>query len=172
MIVVGRSVWRSRAIRTLPFSAVRRYSGDSPSSTVKADMNLVKVLRASTSFGIVDCRDALVQAGNDLPGARRLLRDWARAKAAKKLDRVATEGLLTIAADATGERAAVVEVNSETDFVPRLLLFQRLCDAVSQLSLARAEPRGEAEIVTLDVAELLDAPVANPFDVDGAPAPP
>src|SRR5271156_3858782 len=95
---------------------------------------LVKDLRERTGAGFSDCKKALTEANGELEVAV----DWLRAKglaaAAKKAGRVAAEGLIGVATDA--KVGAVVEGNSESDFVARNELFQDFVRAVAQLALA------------------------------------
>lgn len=79
----------------------------------------IKQLREQTGAGMLDCKKALAEANNDLDKAVELLRKRGAAIAAKKAGRIAAEGLLGYALSADGTRAALVEVNSETDFVAR-----------------------------------------------------
>jgi len=80
---------------------------------------LVKELRDKTSAGMMDCKKALNETNGDLEAAADWLRTKGIAKADKKASRVAAEGLVAIALD--GTTGAVVEVNSETDFVAQRL---------------------------------------------------
>jgi len=93
----------------------------------------VKELRERTGAGMMDCKKALAETGGDIEGAV----DWLRAKglaaAAKKAGRTAAEGLVGVAVQ--GARGAVVEVNSETDFVAKNELFQDFVRSVAQLAL-------------------------------------
>jgi elongation factor Ts len=95
---------------------------------------LVKELREKSGAGMMDCKRALAESNGDLETAFDGLRKKGLAAAAKKAGRVAAEGLVAIAtADKAG---AVVEVNSETDFVARNELFQNFARAVAQLAVA------------------------------------
>ena len=78
---------------------------------------LVKELRERTGAGMMDCKKALSETGGDIDQAIDLMRKTGAAKAAKKSARIAAEGLVHIASNLN--RAAVVEVNSETDFVSK-----------------------------------------------------
>ncbi len=78
---------------------------------------LVKDLRDKTGAGMMDCKKALVETSGDLEGAIDWLRKKGLSAAAKKSGRVAAEGLVGVAS--APNRAAVVEVNAETDFVSR-----------------------------------------------------
>ncbi|MDF2653625.1 MAG: elongation factor Ts [Bacillota bacterium] len=81
--------------------------------------SLVKELRERTGAGMMDCKKVLVETSGDMDKAIELLREKGLAKAAKKAGRVASEGLVKLAFAADGKKAAVVEVNSETDFVAK-----------------------------------------------------
>ena len=82
----------------------------------------VKELRESTGAGMLDCKKALVEADGDMEKAVDWLRKKGLASAAKKASRVAAEGLVAVAVE--GNKGAVVEVNSETDFVAKNEIFQ------------------------------------------------
>ncbi|MDR1693643.1 MAG: translation elongation factor Ts [Lactobacillaceae bacterium] len=89
---------------------------------------MVKELRDSTGAGMLDAKKALVETNGDMEAAVDWLRTKGLATAAKKASRVAAEGLVAIAVE--GNKGAVVEVNSETDFVAKNELFQEyVCDA-------------------------------------------
>ena len=95
---------------------------------------LVKELREKTSAGMMDCKKALNETNGNLEAAADWLRTKGIAKADKKASRVAAEGLVAVALD--GTTGAVVEVNSETDFVARNDGFQAAVKEVAQLALA------------------------------------
>ncbi len=94
---------------------------------------MVKQLREATGVGMMDCKKALAETNGDMEAAIDWLRTRGLAKAAKKADRVAAEGLVGVAT--AGARAAVVEINSETDFVARNEQFQAIVTAVAKLAL-------------------------------------
>jgi elongation factor Ts len=94
---------------------------------------MVKELRDKTGAGMMDCKAALGETGGDLEAAVDWLRKKGLAKAAKKAGRVAAEGLIGIALAAN--KAVVVEVNSETDFVARNDLFQGLVKMIADVAL-------------------------------------
>ena len=98
---------------------------------------LVKDLREKTGAGMMDCKKALTEAGGDMEAAVDWLRKKGLAAAAKKSGRVAAEGLVGVAS-APG-RAAMVEVNAETDFVARNDTFQAFVAAVAQIALQVGE---------------------------------
>lgn len=92
----------------------------------------VKELRERTGAGMMDCKKALVETGGDLEGAVDLLRTKGLAAAAKKAGRVAAEGLVGVYI--SGPKGAIVEVNSETDFVSRNELFQEFVTNVAHVA--------------------------------------
>src|SRR5438034_5956112 len=94
---------------------------------------LVKELRDKTGAGMMDCKRALGECGGDIEAAVDWLRTKGLAAAAKKAGRVAAEGLVGVAT--RGLAGAVVEVNSETDFVARNELFQAFVRTVSGLAV-------------------------------------
>jgi elongation factor Ts len=94
---------------------------------------MVKDLREKTGVGMMDCKAALAATKGDMNAAVDWLRAKGLAKAAKKSTRVAAEGLVGLA---TGEKsAALVEVNSETDFVARNEKFQAMVAEIAKLAL-------------------------------------
>jgi elongation factor Ts len=94
---------------------------------------MVKDLRDKTGAGMMDCKAALAETSGDMEAAVDWLRAKGLAKAAKKAGRVAAEGLIGIAADA--KHAALVEVNSETDFVARNETFQKMGRGIAEAAL-------------------------------------
>jgi elongation factor Ts len=95
---------------------------------------MVKSLRETTGVGMMDCKAALAATNGDMDAAVDWLRAKGLAKAAKKSTRVAAEGLVGLAT--AGTSGAVVEVNSETDFVARNEKFQAMVADISRLALA------------------------------------
>ena len=95
--------------------------------------SMVKELRESTGAGMMDCKGALAEVDGDMEAAIDFLRTKGLAKAAKKAGRVASEGLIGVKAE--GTRGAVVEVNSETDFVARNEKFQEMVSGIAGLAL-------------------------------------
>jgi elongation factor Ts len=95
---------------------------------------LVKELRDKTMAGMMDCKRALAESGGDIEAAVDWLRKKGLAAAAKKAGRVAAEGLIGVAT--ANKAGAVVEVNSETDFVARNELFQNFVREVAKLAVA------------------------------------
>ena len=93
----------------------------------------VRELRERTGAGMMDCKRALAEAGGEMEAAIDLLRTRGLAAAARKAGRVAAEGLVGMAIE--GKRGALVEVNSETDFVARNEGFQSLVRSLAELAL-------------------------------------
>ncbi|MBC7635066.1 MAG: elongation factor Ts [Acetobacteraceae bacterium] len=98
---------------------------------------LVKDLRERTGAGMMDCKKALVEVDGDVEAAIDWLRKKGLSTAAKKSGRVASEGLVGVATSA--RRAAMVEVNSETDFVARNETFQAFVHEVAKVALSVGE---------------------------------
>ncbi len=111
---------------------------------------LVKELRERTGAGMMECKKALVEAGGDLEAAVDLMRKSGQAKADRKASRVAAEGLIGLALDASGRIGVMVEVNCETDFVAREETFGGFTSAVAQRAL---------EAGVTDVEALLETPM-------------
>lgn len=87
---------------------------------------LVGKLREMTSAGLMDCKNALVEAGGNLDGAVDILRKKGQASAAKKAGREAKDGLVAQAVVNGGKVGVLVEINCETDFVARTEEFRQL----------------------------------------------
>ncbi|HGZ7665711.1 TPA: translation elongation factor Ts [Staphylococcus aureus] len=90
---------------------------------------LVKELRKKTGAGMMDCKKALTETDGDIDKAINYLREKGIAKAAKKADRIAAEGLVHV--ETKGNDAVIVEINSETDFVARNEGFQELVKEIA-----------------------------------------
>ena len=97
---------------------------------------MVKELRERTGAGMMDCKRALTEAEGDLEKAIGIMRLSGQAKADKKAGRITAEGVVTIKIDGTGRRAAMVEINCETDFVAKEAAFRDFVDAVCARVLA------------------------------------
>src|SRR5215203_1262852 len=94
---------------------------------------MVKDLRDKTGAGMMDCKAALAETNGDVEAAVDWLRKKGLSKAAKKAGRIAAEGL--IAVESAGHTAAIVEVNSETDFVARNDQFQAFAREAAKIAL-------------------------------------
>jgi len=93
----------------------------------------IKNLREKTGAGMMDCKKALTETNGDFEGAVDWLRKKGLSAAAKKSGRTAAQGLVGVIGDET--RAALIELNAETDFVSRNEKFQSLASAVSKIAL-------------------------------------
>ncbi|PYZ93117.1 elongation factor Ts [Salipaludibacillus keqinensis] len=127
---------------------------------------MVKELREKTGAGMMDCKKALSATDGDMDKAIDFLREKGIAKAAKKADRVAAEGLAHIVTE--GNRAAIIEINSETDFVSKNENFINMVDQVAKHILtnnpasveeALAQPFGETgdtlqDFITNQIAKI------------------
>ncbi|HCV2478766.1 Translation elongation factor Ts [Staphylococcus aureus] len=107
---------------------------------------LVKELREKTGAGMMDCKKALTETDGDIDKAIDYLREKGIAKAAKKADRIAAEGLVHV--ETKGNDAVIVEINSETDFVARNEGFQELVKEIANQVLDTKAETVEALIET------------------------
>lgn len=94
---------------------------------------MVKELRASTGAGMMDCKKALTEADGNMEKAVEVLREKGLSKAAKKAGRIAAEGLVATLVD--GNKASIVEVNSESDFVTKNDIFKNYVAEVAQQAI-------------------------------------
>ena len=109
--------------------------------------SLVKELRERTGAGMMDCKKALQQTDGNIEAAIDYLRENGIAKAAKKADRIAAEGLSYI--EVKGNKAVILEINSETDFVAKNEKFVALVKNVADAILA-AEPKTLEEALQVE----------------------
>ena len=109
---------------------------------------MVKELREKTSAGMMDCKKALVETNGDMSAAIDWLRERGIAKAAKKSDRVAAEGLCSVAIE--GNTAVIFELNSETDFVAKNEQFLTLLDKLGKILVAN-KPANVEEALAIEV---------------------
>ena len=109
--------------------------------------SLVKELRERTGAGMMDCKKALTQTDGNIEAAIDYLRENGIAKAAKKADRIAAEGLSYI--EVKGNKAVILEINSETDFVAKNEKFVALVKNVADAILA-AEPKTLEEALQVE----------------------
>ncbi len=108
----------------------------------KITASMVKELREKTGAGMMDCKQALTENDGDMEKAIDWLRAKGLSKAAKKSSRAAAEGLVGVVTD--GTRAALVEVNSETDFVARNEEFQKMVAEIARVAL---DAKGDVEVL-------------------------
>ena len=116
---------------------------------------MVKELREMTGAGMMDCKKVLVETDGDMDKAVELLREKGLAKAAKKAGRVAAMGLVKTAFAEDGKAAAIVEVNSETDFVAKNDEFVSFVETLAKMALEN------------DAADM-DAFMALPYGDEGS----
>jgi elongation factor Ts len=100
---------------------------------------MVKKLREATSAGVLDCRNALEQAGGDFDKAVDFLREKGLAQAAKRATREASEGVVELYSHGNGRVGVMLEVNCETDFVARSEAFRKLAHELA-LQIAASAP--------------------------------
>ena len=111
---------------------------------------LIKELRERTGAGMLDCKKALEENGGDIEKAIDWLREKGIAKAAKKSGRVAAEGLVFAAVSADRKKGAILEFNSETDFVAKNDEFKTFGEKLVQLSLEH-DLTSEDELKTFEL---------------------
>jgi elongation factor Ts len=124
--------------------------------------SMVKELRVSTGAGMMDAKKALTETSGDFEAAVDWLRTKGLAKAAKKSDRVAAEGLVAVFVD--GPNGVAIEVNSETDFVAKNAEFQEMvkgfagvalnCDSLEALINADFQGKKISEVITDKIATI------------------
>jgi elongation factor Ts len=118
---------------------------------------LVKELRERTGSGMMECKKALVASNGDIDAAIEAMRKSGLAKADKKSDRVAADGVIAIETSEDGKRAVMLEVNSETDFVAKAEDFMGFVAQVGKTVL-EAQPAGLDALMalSLDNGESID----------------
>ncbi|NIR60657.1 MAG: elongation factor Ts [Gammaproteobacteria bacterium] len=123
---------------------------------------LVKELRERTGAGMMECKKALVETGGELEAAVEHLRKTGIAKAEKKAARTAAEGVIRIVHGDDARAAAMVEVNSETDFVAKEGGFQRFAEQVARRVL-EADPADVSALLALpfEAGEAKDVETAS-----------
>lgn len=114
--------------------------------------SMVKELREMTGAGMMECKKALVESNGDMDLAVDNMRKSGQAKAAKRAGKIAAEGVIVVALSDDQKRAAMVEVNSETDFVARDTGFKGFADMLASVALS-----ADAQ----DVATLMAQPAVN-----------
>ncbi|WBU54551.1 translation elongation factor Ts [Paracoccus sp. SCSIO 75233] len=122
---------------------------------------MVKELRETTGAGMMDAKKALTENDGDMEAAVDWLRTKGLAKAAKKADRIAAEGLVAVAVE--GGKGVAVEVNSETDFVAKNEEFQKMVAGIAQTALGvdSTEALRDAQLNGKPVSEVVTDAVAK-----------
>ena len=125
--------------------------------------NMVKELRELTNAGMLDCKKALTETNGNMEEAVNWLREKGISKAAKKQSRIAAEGLAT--AKVSGNKAVIVEVNSETDFVAKnpefVSLVDEIADAVLENNPSNMEDAMKVKVNGATIEELIVAKTAT-----------
>jgi elongation factor Ts len=126
---------------------------------------LVKELREKTGAGMMDCKKALAESGGDLEAASDWLRKKGLSQAQKKAGRTTAEGLVGIAFE--GGVGALVEVNSETDFVARNESFQEMVRAIARRALDAEGDVAKLKALELPTGRTVEDEVTNAIGVIG-----
>ena len=123
--------------------------------------SMVKELRESTGAGMMDAKKALTETSGDFEAAVDWLRTKGLAKAAKKSDRVAAEGLVAVSVD--GPNGVAIEVNSETDFVAKNAEFQEMVRGIAgvALNVDTVEALADADFQGKKVSEIITDKIAT-----------
>jgi elongation factor Ts len=103
-------------------------------------LDMIKSLREKTGCGIMDCRTALQDSDGDLEKALEVLREKGLKTAAKRAERIASEGIIEVYTHADGRLVVIVEVNCSTDFVGKSKDFRDLAHEIA-LQIAAADPK-------------------------------
>lgn len=132
---------------------------------MEINAQMVKELRETTGAGMMDCKKALVETDGDMEKAIDLLREKGLGKAAKKADRLASEGLVEVLVNSDFTKATISEVNSETDFVAKNAQFISLVgDTTKHIqanSLVSVEELNESSINGVKFDEYLKSQIAT-----------
>ncbi|PCH99604.1 MAG: elongation factor Ts [Alphaproteobacteria bacterium] len=126
--------------------------------------SMVKDLRGQTGAGMMDAKKALVENDGNIEASIDWLRTKGLAKAAKKADRTAAEGLVSVATNDAGTYGVAVEINSETDFLARNETFQELVGtitAIAQAGFDNVEALGAADMGGKPVTEVIKESVGK-----------
>lgn len=107
---------------------------------MKVPPESIKELRDRTSAGVLDCKEALVQADGDIEKAIEVLRERGLSVAKKKMERVTAEGIIETYVHHTGKIGALIELNCESDFVARTDEFRQLAYDLA-MQVAATSPR-------------------------------
>lgn len=131
-----------------------------------ADLALIKKLREATGCGIADCNKALAENGDDFEKSVDWLRKKGLSSAVKKSGRVTSEGVVSVTI--AGNKAAIVEVNSETDFVARNQKFQDFASVVAKMALNFGDDVEKLKLAQFEgTSHSVDEEVKNQIGVIG-----
>ncbi|MDR1007931.1 MAG: translation elongation factor Ts [Campylobacteraceae bacterium] len=127
--------------------------------------SLVKELREMTGAGMMDCKNALVQTGGDIDAAVDFLREKGLGKAAKKADRLASEGLISVEIAPDFSTATISEINSETDFVAKNDKFTDMTKKVTKYiqdnNIQNTEELQNSSIDGINFSEYINSQIAT-----------
>lgn len=119
----------------------------------EVNVSLIKELREKTNAGVLDCKNALIDADGDIEEAIKILRKKGIAEASKKMGREAKEGIIYAYVHPGNQLAGVVELNCETDFVARTDEFQELAKEIAMQVVANNPISVDRETVPENVLE-------------------
>lgn len=115
-------------------------------------MEKIKQLRKKTGAGIVDCKKALEESGDDIEKAVEILRKKGISKAAKRADKEATEGTVKVATNENGNEGYILQISSETDFVARNEQFVKMVAAIMEV-IKQNKPSSLEELKSIPLEE-------------------
>lgn len=115
-------------------------------------MEKIKKLREKTGAGMIDCKEALKESGDDIEKAIEILRKKGISKASKRADKEATEGTIKVDTNKDGSEGYILQVNSETDFVARNEQFVELTSAIMDI-IKESKPSTMEELKSLPMEE-------------------
>jgi elongation factor Ts len=131
---------------------------------------LIKELREATGAGVLDCRKALTDTGGDMEKAAMILREKGLAAAAKRADRMTSDGVVELYSHGNGRVGVMVEVNCETDFVARTSEFRTFAHEMA-LQIAAAAPKYiDIANIPADVVEAEKTKALQVAAAEGKPA--
>lgn len=126
---------------------------------------LVKELRETTGAGMMECKKALQEVNGDMEKAIEFLREKGLAKAAKKSSKVAAEGLITLVIDENHKKAALTEVNSQTDFVAKnenfISLTKKVTEHIYNNEIKNIEQLNASTIDSVNFEEFIKLQISN-----------
>lgn len=126
---------------------------------------LVKDLRETTGAGMMECKKALQEVDGDMEKAIEFLREKGLAKAAKKASKVAAEGLITLVIDENNTKAAITEVNSQTDFVAKnenfVALTKKVTEHIFNNEIKEVESLNESTIDDVNFEEFMKLQISS-----------
>ncbi len=133
------------------------------------DVKLVKELRELTGAGVLECKKALEASGGDIEKAKQYLKERGFAKAAKKMHRVAKDGLIEAYIHTGGRVGAMIELNCETDFVARTDEFKALAHDLAMQVVAFSPLYVKPEDIPAEVIEQQKAEILAEYEGSGKP---